>query len=222
MSIVLVSDLVLKARGEFNDLVNDHFTTDDLSDQVDGSNTRFKVLNQNIVGTAQGSPADPVVYANNVAVPGTWDLATGIFTADTAPTAGSLCNAEYYFVLVEDATYIQFAERGAEFVGVARTYTALTDDSHVEPLLKDAVAKYIASLAAKKMSNLSSWYYEAHAADKGFNKDTISNKFKEMSKDLVLEATASRDGVYTRHGQRNAPAQAVLIRRPFTSYTPRR
>lgn len=218
---VLVSSLVTKARAEFNDLVSDHFATDDLSDQVDGVNTRFKVLNQNLVGIAQGSPADPVLYANNTAVDGSFDLATGIFTADTAPTAGSLCSAEYYFVLIEDAVYIGFAERGAQFVGVSPTLTAITDDSQVSKLLEDGAVKYMASLAANKMSNLSSWYYEAHAVDKGFNKDTISAKFTKMAEDLALQATAARDGVYTRHGQRNAPAQGVLIRRPFPDWTPR-
>ncbi len=219
---VLVSSLILKARSEFNDLVNDHFTTDDLSDQVDGSNTRFKVLNQNLVDLATGAPADPTVYANNTPVAGTFNLATGIFTATVAPTAGSLCSAEYYFVLVEDATYIQFAQRAAEWIGVTPLFTLTTEDSKIDPLLEDGAAKYMASLAAKKMSNLSSWYYEAHAADKGFNKNTISQKFKDMAKDLNAEAIASRDGVYLRQGQRNAPAQAVLIRRPFPSYTPKR
>ncbi len=222
MSIVLVSSLILKARGEFNDLLNDHFTTDDLSDQVDGVNTRFKLLNQNVKNVTTGAPADPAVYANNDLVDGTFDLVTGIFTATTAPTAGSLCSAEYYFILVDDATYIGFAQRAVSFVGVVPQFTLVTEDSKIDPLLEDAAAKYMAGLAAKKMSNLSSWYYEAHAADKGFNKNEISRKFKEMGEDLVKEATAARDGVYTRHGQRAAPAQAVLIRRPFQSYTPRR
>ena len=76
-------------------------------------------------------------------------------------------------------------------------------------------------VGADKMSNLSSWYYSANAGNKSFNKDAIAAKFSKMATDQATAATASRDGVYTRQGQRNAPA-TKLTNIPFPSYTPRR
>lgn len=219
---VLVSSLIDQARSILNDQLNDHFAADDASDQVDGVNNRFKALNQNVVDTAAGAPADPVMLVNGAVVTATVDLATGIYTAAVAPAAGALVSLEYYFILIEEATWIRFAKLGAEFVGVSPDFTLVTEDSKVEKLLEVAVARYMASLGADKMSNLSSWYYSANAGDKSFNKDAIAAKFSKMAVDQETKAVKARDDVYLRHGKRNAPAWKIGARIPFPSWTPRR
>lgn len=219
---VLVSQLISRARSLMNDELGDHFVADDGSDQVDGVNLRFKAVNQNLVDTADGAPADPVMLVNGTPVTATVDNATGIFTAASAPAAGSLVSLEYYFVLILDDTWLTFARLGAEFVGVSPDFTAPTDDSHVPPLLELAVEHCMAGLGAGKMANLSSWYYAANAGDKSFNKDAIAAKFSKIAADEQAAALKARDDVYTRQGQRNAPAYRIGARIPFPSWAPRR
>lgn len=220
---VLVSQLVTQARSAFNDLLNDHFAQDDVSDQVDGVNVKFKALNQNLSDVAAGSPISPRLLINGAAVAGATDLSTGIFTAAVAPGAGSLASLEYYFTLIDDATYINFAQMAAAFIGVAQTtaFTALTDETYINPNLVNAAVRYMHSLAAKKMANLSSWYYQANAGNKSFNKDTISAKFLAAAEDEKAQAEKEREDFYTRQGARNAPAYR-LTNIPFPSYTPPR
>ena len=220
---VLVSQLVDQTRSAFNDELADHFAQDDVSDQVDGVNLAFKALNQNISNAAAGAPINPRLIVNGASVAGTVDLATGIFTASVAPTAGALATLEYYFTLIDDDTYINFAQMAAAFIGVALVtpLAALTDDSYIDPNLSNAAVRYMHSLAAKKMANLSSWYYSANAGNKSFNKDTISRKFLDDAKEEGDRAEKERDGFYTRKGARNAPAYK-LANIPFPSYTPPR
>jgi len=220
---VLVSSLVTKTRAAFNDEYSDHFAQDDVSDQVDGSNKRFKSLNQNISNIAAGAPADPALFVNGTAVAGTMNLATGIFTATTAPTAGALASLEYYFTLIDDATYIQFAQMAASFIGVAQVipFTTLAADSFIDPNIETGAVRYMHAQAAKKMANLTSWYYSANAGSKSFNKDSISAKFMADAKDEEAQAIAERDGFYTRKGAAAAPAQRITTV-PFPSYTPPR
>lgn len=220
---VLVSVLVSQTRAAFNDLKNDHFAQDDVSDQVDGTNQRFKALNQNLENIAAGAPIDPRLLVNGVAAAGAMDLATGIFTATVAPAAGSLASLEYYFTLVDDATYINFAWVAAAFLGLAQptVFTALTDDSFVQANLVNAAVRYMHSLAAKKMANLSSWYYSANAGNKSFNKDTISAKFLADAEDEKKQAQTERDDFYKGDGAQFKPATR-LTNIPFPNYTPPR
>lgn len=220
---VLVSYLVTNARGEFNDLKNDHFAQDDVSDQVDGVNQRFKALNQNVSNIAAGAPIDPRLMVNGAAVAGATDLATGIFTAAAAPPAGALASLEYYFTLIDDATYINFANMAAAFIGVAQPvhFVALTDDSHIEDNLAHAAVRYMHSLAAKKMANLSSWYYQANAGNKSFNKDAISAKFLADAEDEKKQAKDERDDFFKGDGAQFRSATRLGNIR-FPSYTPPR
>lgn len=220
---VLVSSLVTKTRAAFNDGLGDHFAQDDVSDQVDGSNKRFKALNQNLVNIAAGAPTDPALYVNGAAVSGVMNLATGIFTATVAPTAGSLANLEYYFTLIDDATYILFAQLAASFIGVSINppFTTLAADSMIDPNIDNAAVRYMHAQAAKKMANLSSWYYSANAGNKSFNKDTISAKFLADAKDEEVQAAKERDDFYKGDGaQYRAAARISTV--PFPSYTPPR
>jgi len=220
---VLVSFLVDNTRAAFNDLKNDHFAQDDVSDQVDGVNLNFKALNQNLSAIAAGSPINPRLIVNGAAVAGATDLATGIFTAAVAPAAGALASFEYYFTLIDDATYIQFANMAAGFIGVAQLtpLTALTDDSFIQANLAPAAVHYMHSASAKKMANLSSWYYSANAGNKSFNKEGISAKFLADAEDEKKQATDERDGFYKGSGGQFRFA-TKLGNIPFPSYTPPR
>lgn len=220
---VLVSQLVNETRAAFNDLVTDHFAQDDVSDQVDGVNLKFKALNQNLSNIVAGAPIDPRLIVNGAAVAGATDLATGIFTAAVAPTAGALASLEYYFTLIDDATYITFAQMAAAFIGVALTvpFAALTDDSFISANLASAAVHYMHSLAAKKMANLSSWYYSANAGNKSFNKDQIAAKFLAAAEDEKKQAKDERDDFYKGDGAQFRKAYR-LTNIPFPSYTPPR
>ncbi len=220
-----VSELILSARTKFNDKLSDHFTTDDLSNQVqDGVNARFKLLNRNIVQQADGAPVDLKVFIANAPVTvDSVDQISGIALLASAPQSGNQPFAEYYFVLVEDDAYLEFAKDASQFVGTTPTFTAATDDVQFNPDLKEAAALYMAAQAAFKMANLSSWYYTANAGNKGFNKDQIAKKFQDTGAAWQKEAATKRDDVYSRFSQRLAPAasssrQAV----PFTRWQPRR
>lgn len=220
---VLVSYLIANTRAQFNDLLNDHFAQDDVSDQVDGTNKKFKALNQNISNLAAGAPIDPRLIVNGAAVAGATDLATGIFTATVAPPAGALASLEYYFTLVDEATYIQFANMAAAFLGMARPvhFTAVTDDSYIVDNLANAAVHYMHSLAAKKMANLSSWYYSANAGNKSFDKNAISAKFLADAEDEKKQAKDERDDFYKGDGMQYRAATR-LGNIPFPSYTPPR
>jgi hypothetical protein len=215
--------LVTNTRAAFNDLVSDHFAQDDVSDQVDGTNQRFKALNQNISDVAAGAPINPRLLVNGAAVAGVTDLSTGIFTAAVAPPAGALASLEYYFTLIDDATYINFANMAAGFIGVAQTVplALLTDDSFIQANLAPAAVHYMHSLSAKKMANLSSWYYSANAGNKSFDKNTISAKFLADAEDEKKQATDERDGFYKGSGGQFRFA-TKLGNIPFPSYTPPR
>jgi hypothetical protein len=76
--------------------------------------------------------------------------------------------------------------------------------------------------ASTKMSSLTSWYYQANAGNKSFNKDRISDKFSKTADEEMKTAVQLRDDVYKRHGKRNAPAMVQSAIVPFSSYTPPR
>ncbi len=220
-----VSDLILSARTKFNDRLSDHFTTDDLSSQVqDGENARFKLLNRNIVQEADGAPVDLKVFISNAPVTvDSVDQVSGIAVLDSAPQAGDQPFAEYYFVLVEDDAYLEFAKDASQFVGTTPTFTSATDDVQFNANLKEAASLYMAAQAAFKMANLSSWYYTANAGNKGFNKDQIAKKFQDTGTSWQIEAEKKRDDVYSRFSQRLAPAAAQSHQTlPFSRWQPRR
>ncbi len=125
--------------------------------------------------------------------------------------------------MIGDNVYIEYAQMAAAFIGVAGAvaFAGGGEDSLIDPNLENAAVKYMHSLAAKKMANLSSWYYSANAGNKSFNKDTISAKFLADAKDESAQAIIERDDFYKRQGAQNAPAYRIT-RQPFPSYTPPR
>ncbi len=218
-----VQEVIDSARNLIDDGPGDHFSTDDVSFQVTATNQRFKLTNQNIVQIAEGAPVDLEVYVDGaIVVVTSVDQAKGVVVLDAAPAEGSKVTAEYYFVLIEDAVYLDFVKETSTFLGFIPTFTLPIGEVPFPLIYRDAANKYTACLAAKKMSNLTSWYYQSNSANKSFNKDTIASKFREMSKDLCLDAEKSRNDVSTRHGQREAPATSLGRLVPMPIYTPRR
>ncbi len=216
-------EVIDSARHLIDDGPGDHFSNDEISFQADGTNVRFKLTNQNVVQVAEGAPVDVEVYVNGAIVTiSSVEQAKGIVVLDAAPVAGAKVLAEYYFVLIADDVYLDFVKDTSTFLGFVPTFDASVDEVQFPLIYRDAANKYTACLAAKKMSNLASWYYQANAGNKNFNKDTIANKFREMSKDLCLDAEKSRNDVSTRHGQREAPATSLGRMLPMPLYKPRR
>jgi len=204
------------ARALINDKYSDHFSRDFLNDQADGTNKRFKLVNQNVVdATVDGAPADPAIYVNGAAVTVTWNKAQGVATFSSAPAAGAEVVAEYYFTLLSSATYAIYAQDAANFVGY-------TDPTQIPDLAQGAARSYAAHLAADQLANMTSWYYSANAGNKGFNKDAIANKFRDMAEKLKVTAEARRKDIYTRHDQREAPAYAVSNFSPLPTGQPKR
>jgi len=211
-----VAGLIGGARALFNDRYDNNFANDDISDQVDGTNQRFKLQNRNLVGVSQGAPANPALYYNNNLVSTTvFNAATGIVTIASPPGAGGDLKGEYFFTLCTDAEYTLWATDAANFVGS-------TDPTQVADGLASCLHNYMAAMAAEKMSDMSGWYYQAAAGNKNFNKDQISAKFLAIYKEKMATAEKLRDDFYKRHGQREAPAKAVTNFRGVERYTPRR
>jgi len=213
---ITLAGLVTGARNLFNDRLDDNYIIDDISDQVDGTNKRFRVTNRNIVNSGDGAPADPVFTINGTVYASvTVSKSTGIAVFTAAPAEGAYVLAEYYHVLIVDANYEAWASDAANFVGQT-SVTAIPDG------LASACHNYIAAMAAEKMSDLSSWYYSANAGNSSFNKDAIATKFREMMKAKMEIAEKLREDYYTRHGQRNAPSTQVANYSGVKTVTPRR
>ncbi len=218
----LVSDLITKARGYLNDGYGDNVTRDDISDLADGSTVVFQAYNQNLINAAAGAPADPAVRVNGIASAwSTFNSAAGLVTLSSAPAAGALVYLEYYFVLMPDSTYLNFAQSAAKFVGLTPAFTMTTQDSGMSGPLAEAAVHYMASVAAQKMCSLSSWYYQAGAGNKNVDKAVIAAAFKDTSVEEYAAAVAVRDDFYKREGAREAPAWG-RARTPFPSYAPPR
>jgi hypothetical protein len=223
MATPKVSDLVGSARALFNDKYSDHFVQDDLTAQINSVNTRLRLTNRNIVLVADGAPTNLTVYVNGVATAyASIDKVSGVVVMNSAPTTGSLVLVEYYFVLIADADYIDFAKDASRFVGTTPTFTALTDNSGVADLLVDACDHYIVHHCATKMSSLTSWYYQANAGNKSFNKDRLADKFSKTADEEMKTAVQLRDDVYKRQGQREAPAMVQSTIVPLGPFTPPR
>lgn len=218
----LVSDLITKARAQLNDGYADNFTRDDISDLADGATTVFQAYNQNILNAAAGAPADPIIRVNNApSALASFVAASGMMTASAAPAVGVLVNLEYYFTLMTDAQYLGFAQEAAKFIGLVPAFTGTSQDSKLAGPTAEAAVLYMVHLGATKMANLAGWYYRAGAGNKNVDKAVIAQAFAKMATDKLAQATAVRNDIYTREGQRNAPGWGVA-RTPFPSWTPRR
>ncbi len=218
----LVSAIISGARTKFNDGLADHFSKDDLTNQVDGTNGRFRVLNQNIIQVADGAPLNFAVYKNAVLQSPTLVSApAGIFTLASIPAVGSRLTAEYFFSLISAGDYLEFAKQASEFLGSVPTFTAATDAVQFADALAEAAKIYVAGLGAGKMADLSSWFYNASSGNKSFNKDQVAMKFQNRSKELMDLAVKARDDYYMRYSKRNAPSAGQSNVTQFaTPYTP--
>src|SRR5271157_892555 len=120
--IISLSSIVAGARQHINDSLAHHLYVDELSDQIDGFSNYYWLTNRNIVDkTNDGSPMDPVVTINNVVVSATFDKVNGKVTFLTAPSAGDIVIVTYYFVLMTDAEYVEYAQNLQNFLGIAVT-----------------------------------------------------------------------------------------------------
>ena len=128
---------------------------------------------------------------------------------------------EYYFQLMTDAHYLNFALEAVAFLGLVPTFTATNQDSLLAGPSQASAVHYMAHLGASKMTNLSSWFYRAGAGNKNVDKAVIATAFSATMKEEYATAEALRNEIYTREGQREAPGYGVA-RTPFPSYTPRR
>ena len=213
---VTIVQLITGARNIVNDRYDDHFSKDDITAQVYGVNLIYQLNNRNIVEIAEGSPANIVIYDNDVPVtPASKDKVKGTVTFITPIALGHTLRAEYFYVLANDAVYTEFAGDSANFIGAVDPLT-------IPDLMVDACHHYIASKVFGRLSSLSAWFYSANAGNKSFNKDSISAKFKQLADDNLAEAEKRRDDVYKRHGKRFAPSTQLANMRGVSSYTPRR
>ncbi len=225
---ITVQQLINGARNNADDRYDDNWRRDNLSVQVDGTNKRFRLNNRNIVFVADGSPADLVLFSNNVEVPTTEydvDQVNGLIiykTAATAPVTGVELRPEYYHVLINDSGYLQFSKDAHNWLGVVPTYTAATEDAQIADLAANAAELHMASKAAQKLSNKTNWWYQANVGNKSFNKDTIATKFREMARMKKEEADAARHDLYTSAGRNAKPATAVSNIKNALRWQPRR
>lgn len=223
-----VATLINGARNHADDRYSDNWARDNLSIQADGINKRFRLTNQNIVFVADGSPADLVLFSNNVVVGASLydaDQVTGLVVykvGSTAPVQGVDLRTEYYHVILDDAAYLEFSKGAHNWLGVVPTYTAKTEDAQIPDLAVHAAELHMASEAAQKLSSKTNWWYQANSGNKSFNKDTIAGKFRELAKQKGEEAEKARADLYQRHGKRDAPATAVTNIRNVVRWQPRR
>ena len=221
-----VADLISLVRSDFHDGPADHFSRDILSAQVDGSTIVFALTNRNLITvSAGGAPADPsMLIGGVVTVPISLDVTSGLIQPRLGALAiGPTLEVRYYFELIQDGDYVNFAQGASRFIGqaVTGTWTTATVWAPSDDRLTEAAKLYMVSLAADKMSDLSSWWYQAQAGNKSFNKEAVAKNFKAMATARREEAAKLRDDVYTRFSERQAPsshATAVTgpnISRPF-------
>lgn len=220
-----VAQLMLSARNNADDGPADNFPIDNLSAQVDGTNTRFKLINRNILLAADGAPADPVVlFGNTVQAAGGYSLdkPSGIITFSVAPPAGTLLKVQYYHFIITDAVYLDFSKAAHTWLGTAPSYTLSSANVDIEELAVESAALYIASKAAQKLTSKTNWWYTANAGNKSFNKDQIAIKFRELARLKFEEAEKARADIYTRQGKRGAPAVSHTNTRNVKRWPPRR
>ena len=228
--IISLASIVAGARQHINDGIAHHLYVDELSDVIDGFSTYYYLTNRNLVDkTTDGAPMDPTVTVNNVVVPAMFDKVNGKVTFTTAPSAGDLVMVTYYFELMTDAEYVEYAQNLQTFFGFPFTsnasgqWSGIGDTSStITTLYADAAKKFVASAAADQMANLTGWWYRANDGDKSFDKGEVSQHFKEMAINLKNEAEFARDGIYTRQGSAEAPASGIGRMKPLFNPQPRR
>ena len=212
MSVLTAQRVIDQAKAKFNDQSSDHFQKDELSFQADGSLLRYQLTNRNIVNKTTGDPAVPAdvvfIVNNSSVVPSSIDADGGIVVLSSAPAQGDEVFCEYFFQLVNSDTYLEFVRDAVSFINIEPTIplTSAPQDTEVSPLYLAAMSFYVASRAADKMANLSSWWYQANAGNKSFNKDSIAAKFRDQSKTWEAEALKRRDDVSKRADRHFAPA----------------
>lgn len=228
-AIISLSDIVAGARQHINDGIAHHLYEDEISDQIDGYSKSYILTNRNLVNIASGAPLNPTAIVNNVVVAATFDLVNGIITFSIVPNAGDVVKLRFYFELMSDAEYVEYAQGLQTFLGFPFTtnasgrWSGIADiTSSISTLFTDAVTNFVASKAAGQMANLSGWWYRANDGDKSFDKAAVSAHFKDMAIDLKNEAEFARDGIYTRQGSAEAPASGVSRMRPLFNPQPLR
>jgi len=184
---------------------------EDLSRQVNGTNTTFIVSNFPLVpGSLKVS-----VDGGSEFVPPSIDETRGGFTLTTAPTTSLFATYNWQFYSDDDLTdFIDLAIKECGFPGVASL--ALVPES-----LIPAVHYYAISHAWEGLYGRHSEYFDAQAAGKGISKNAIPERFQRQSEAALAQATQARQEYYMRQGRREAPAYGSLATQQ-TPYTPRR
>jgi hypothetical protein len=179
-----------------------------LRDQVDGTNTLFKLNNRRIVSGTLLVSAD----GGSFAAPATEDDSLGTFTLAVAPATALLANYSFEYFL--DAELDPHLELALSFVGSA-------DVPSVVQGLYDAFIKYAAGNALQALSSRAGPLYDASAGGKSVNKSSIKTHYLALAKQKFEEAEKERTAYYEGKGGREKPAfgRATTVQTP---YTPRR
>ena len=215
------SDAILSVRSKLDDdtsgaksVLNENLSKSAVGNQVGGGNKSFVLNNKRVIGASGATPSTlAVMVEDSVVSVASEDNVRGRFTLTNAPTTS--CFATYDFQFFTDAELTQIVNDALGFVSV-------TDISQMDPGLKDALVYKAASDAAFKIASRTGQYYDQSAGGKSARKSTISDKFRQLAKDLFERATAERTAFYgERKGAATAQASGriTLKDRP---YQPRR
>ncbi len=214
---ILASDISTGARALIDDNAHDHRSHDNLSMQANGANLVFQTLNRNILGS-------PTAMVNGSAVTvSAFNAVDGTVTLTAAPALDDMVEVDYYFYLLSEEDLALLVKQAVIWCGGNPVFTYPTGIVLLPDAgLLNAAIIYTAFLAAKKLAAQTAWFYSAGSGGKNFNKDSMSNKFKNLADELKKEAEEARKDPYTRFDRRNIPSTSLGNMGGFGNYTPKR
>ena len=176
---------------------------------VDGTNNSFKTFEfRRIIDFTNSSQniAPLGVYVDSVRVTpsnvSSDSVATGEFTLATAPTAGQVVEASYYYQWFLDSELSTFLTEASEFLGFAGDYT------QIAPGLQPAAKYYAAGESYHKMatrwSTRASEMYLVEDAPNQKNMGVAATYLK-LANDCKEQSRKLREDYYTRNSQASAP-----------------
>lgn len=196
-------------RGAIDDVPKpvwkENLTRGVLGNQVNGTNTTFKLNNRRLEAGTLLVAKDGGAFA----VPTSQDDNLGQFTLTPAPTTSLFANYSYYFFT--DAELDAHLALGLSFVG-STTVSAVVQG------LQDAFIKYAAGNAFQALSGRAAPLYDAAAGGKSVSKASIKAHYLALAKQKFEEAKQERAAFYEGKGARERPAygRTTTSQRPYT------
>jgi hypothetical protein len=202
---------------------------ENLSRQVDGSNTKFyvqefrqrvgkSVWNTTLSDSGSGFKAPFSISFDttiNVAA-SSYDTTLGWFIINPAPV--NTCRADYYFQRFSDTDINNYLGEALNFLNGG--YQTI-DSAPVEH--QSAAIQYAAFLAWKALASRASELAKQQLGQASADLDNLANKWAKQATEAMNHAIYLRDDYYKRSGQREAPTMGYIrLDQDVGTWTPQR